>query len=340
MKSGFAGLVCVLAVFTGSVALADGAPNLKAFSYRVEVPADQASCDHAQSPVADRFATATGTQVTGVSCTQSKPFIDAGQTFDTAVVIVNYLAGSEVVPYQAIMGGREFMGVSSNTSGAFLAYADCLKELNAETAIFTAQTSLVAVAGHCDVATDVVMPGYALTVEGFGVPQKRLYAYAEDTNYYNAPEVLQAITTAIGQSGGTVVYGDSSRLFYYSQYGVDVTVAEVGFFSVTDQCVSQQAEAQTIFVNAGLTAVSALCVASSDQDPVRGHLTVVAGGMSMANSNSGYGSARYAAFDDCINDRGRVIQNETNSGAKILGAICKPNDDDSAFVMELYFDNK
>ena len=340
MKSCFAGLVCVLAVFTGSVALADGTPNLKAFSYRVEVPADQAGCTRAQSNIAGLFATSTGTQVTGSSCTENKPFIDAGQQFTTAVVIVNYLAEAEAVPYRAVMGGREFMGVSSNTAGIFATYKECLSVLSAQTGNFMPQTGLAVVAGYCDASTDSLMPGYALTLEGFGKPAKQLYAYGEDTNFYNAPEEMVAIKAAIGQMGGNEVYGDDSRVFYYNEYQIDLTITELGYFSATEQCVAQQVEAQSIFVKAGLTAVSALCTSDSAQDETRRHLTVVAGGLSMANSNYGYGSVRYATFDDCVNDRGRVVQNETNNGSNILGAICKPGDDAPVFVMDLYFGNK
>jgi hypothetical protein len=311
----------------------------KPFSYRVEVPAATADCSGHAVSVADLFASATGAQVDGSTCTE-RTFTDNGATFTNHVIIVNYHATQELVPYRAVLGGSAEFSVSNDGESLFDKYADCVKALPEQVQNFNSFSGIPEVAAYCQNPSVAEATGYVMVVEGFGSPTSRLYAFQRDNLVNSAtalPDAMAAVTSIIQTSGGNISYSDNARILYWAASPVGVNWAEpVYSFDSTADCQSQLADAQSIYVNAGSKQVQSFCEPFGDDSTYNGQLVVIAAGYGDVDNDFGYSSAQYADLASCNADKARVIQNATSNGAQILGALCAPRDASSGFAMSLF----
>lgn len=317
---------------------ASAADQTKPFSYRVEVPAGAAGCQTHAASVADLFATAAGIPVDSSSCT-TETITDNGATFTKDVIIINYHANYAASPYRAVFGGDVNMSTSSDFTSLFSHYADCVNALPAQTQAFTANTGLTAVAGHCDSPSEATNTGFVLTVEGFGTPALRLYAFQRRNDVFgpsSTPEVMAAVQQMLVNEQAMVTYSDASRVFYYAKRSIAVDVTEPADFNVSSDCTSQLDEARAIYTNAGDKSVQAFCLKSSDTSTVTGHLAIVTDGGSLAEGDLGQNSAHYQDFASCMADKARVMQNAVSSGVKALGALCEPEGLNTEYRLNLY----
>jgi hypothetical protein len=314
------------------------------FSYRTTVPADaEVTCDQAAQGVAKRLAQATGANVTGSSCSATRNFQDHTQTYSQYVVIVNYTASYEAIPYEARMTSQISAEKAIGDSPLFMNYADCLKTLAEQKTLFQKNTGLQLVAGHCEASeADDQNQGYYLNLEGFGQPQKQLYGYAVsvDSISYVDPATTAATVDAITKAGGTVAYSDNAVVYYYSANDIFVVTATLGLFDSEDACNKQVQDAKKIYSGSGMSSTHAFCVQYYSSNLPQRELTVVGTGIGTLFEDYGNHSAKYASFDECMTDKPRVLQNLKSEGQSVLGAICHPDENTlDKYIVEIYQQN-
>jgi hypothetical protein len=342
-------------IFTSFYTLASFASgfstSLKSFSYRGQIPHNaQTSCEQSLAETTREFVTSTHLQVTDSSCSGSQLIKDQGQTYQSDTFTITYLARAEVRPYLAIFGGRESHQEALPDSALFLTYSDCLRNLEAQRPIFAKMTQLPAVAAHCDAAEDIVNPGsdyftrgFSLTLEGFGKPQKELYAYADlHTAGYPttpSPELHEAAKMAVIRGGGQLTLSDSAHFFYYSDRPVLLTDLDLGLFSSLDECSMQIADAQMLFSKAGYYSVTAVCADTVINKSHFGELDLIASGNGSYLEDYAQTSPNYLSLDECLKDRSRLIHNHRSSGETVLGALCRSSGIGGRFVTTVYTAN-
>jgi hypothetical protein len=335
--------LATLFVFSALVAATAAQADTQAmpFSYRVKVPAGSASCaDHA-SAVAASFAAGTRTKsksVTG-ACESRQTLVDQNAQFAIDVIDINYSAENELVPFRTVYGSDAFQNSGRQEAGVFKTYSECLHQLSVQQAIFAKETGVTPLAGYCTASTQQEFyPGFSLTFESFGDLKARLYTFSEDgigLPSDDHTQVIRAAVFAIQTAGGHIAWSDDSRVFYYNDGDVNVANDNLGMFEVASQCTSQVAQAQSIYVAAGLVGVTAFCRMDT---PVAGHgfavLMVVGAG---SDELSDMDTDRYATFDECMGDLNRVLKNAASNGRTVLGGLCSPNlSGDEGFNAHVY----
>jgi hypothetical protein len=309
----------ILAVLGASGAMAS---DVHQFTYRVQVPVQSADCTQDASALATRFQTSSGLDSVQAECQGVSPLIDGTATYNVATVIVTYQAEYELTPTRAVFGGSEFLGQPDADWPLFDTYATCLDQLKRQQPKFETQTGALAVAAHCDAASNALETGYSLTIETFGKVTKQLYAFIPDfgpEGIRAGSKILTSAVQALSSSGATVAYADDQHVFFYASYDLPVLLSDLGSFDDPSECQDQISNADSIYLQSGIDSVVSFCEPEG-QDSAS--LTTVGIGLDMSLETTT--QDHYASYDECRADRERSVGNEISNGQNVVGAVCVP----------------
>jgi len=309
-------------LFGGFVsAFAAGYPAPKPFSYRVEIPAAAFSCDQEAQALGQRFAKTTGLSVTSSVC-QSTQLIEKQSVY---TLVVSYLAAAQVAPYSAVY----------TAEGIFKSYVDCLAVLPVQQAAFETNTGLSILSSGCAAAS--IGDGFSPYIDGIGTPSRHFYSASPsfETSLNEVAGIYDVYRAELAAAGATVVLSGTYDIFYYAADRILITLNEITAYNTdTNQCQTESLSLQQIYASTGVsTVVSCL----TEDFAGRTDLIVSwVGNASPIVSDHAYKSVAYSSFDECEQDKARVVQNSLSAGTNPTGAICEENQVGNGFVMEVF----
>jgi hypothetical protein len=313
----------VSAVLFASFASAFAAshPVPKPFSYRVQIPAAALSCDQEAQALGQRFAKATGLSVTGSVC-QSTQSIEKQSVY---TLVVSYLATAQVTPYSALY----------TSEGIFKSYVDCLAVLPAQQAAFATNTGLSILSSGCAAAS--IGDGFSPYIDGIGTPSIHFYSASPsfETSLNDVAGIYDVYRAELAAAGATIVFSSRYDIFYYATARIQVTLNEITAYNTdTNQCQTESLSLQQIYASSGVTAV-VNCLA----EDFAGRTDLIVSWVGNAfpiKGDDALTSVVYSSFDECEQDKVRVVQNSLSAGTNPTGAICEENQVGNGFVMEVF----
>jgi len=302
-------------------AFAAGHPEPKPFSYRVQIPAAALSCDQEAQALGQRFAQASGLTVTSGVC-QSTQLIEKQSVY---TLVVNYLATAQVTPYSALY----------TAEGIFKSYVDCLTVLPAQQTAFATNTGLSILSSGCSAAS--IGDGFSPYIDGIGTPSRHFYSASPsfETSLNDVAGIYDVYRAELAAAGATVVYSGTYDIFYYAADRIQITLNEVTAYNTdTNQCQTESLSLQQIYASSGVGAVVS-CLA----EDFEGRTDLIVSWVGNAFPIKGDGammSVVYSSFDECEQDKARVVQNSLSAGTNPTGAICEENQTANGFVVEVF----
>jgi hypothetical protein len=312
----------ISAVLFGSFSSAFAAP--KPFSYRVEIPASDATCDQEATNLGQRFATATGLTVTSTAC-QSSQEIEKQIVF---TLVVNYQSDAEIKPYSAVY----------TDEGIFESYVDCLASLPAQKSAFETNTGLQTLAAGCVSAS--IGNGFSPYVDGIGTPHLKFFSSnpSFDSGYIGIQGIYDVFKAQLSAAGANIVLTSTYEIFYYAPNPIQITTDWLTSYTTTADdrlCKTEALSAEKIFGSDHSIAPMVNCL---PEEFVGLTYLVVSwpGNAFPIVGDHSKDSTHYNTFDQCEQDKPRVVQNNVSSGNSPLGAICEVNGAGAGFVMEIF----
>ncbi|MDR3608663.1 MAG: hypothetical protein P4M08_14970 [Oligoflexia bacterium] len=307
-------------------ASAYASPTLSTYSYLANMPQSNRTCAEEAGLLAERFASATGLQVTESRCSGNVDLTSNGQHFTIYVLAISYKALGQIAPYQAKFEDTSILsGMDTSQRGAYSSYTDCLADIAFQSRKFTANTGLAAVNAACAPAADSFDADhdYTLILDGFGMPKASLWPYRPFSRELDSA-TEGAIAALLQARGAVIVKQSQGEFYYYSQYAAGLNRTTIDYFGDTTQCEAQLASIQDVFKSAGATITLAECVPAADELGAGGSmLEILSDVPRIVSSDMGYNSTPdYSSFDACMKDEARVLADEKAQGKPWLGALC------------------
>jgi len=304
------------------------------FVYQTEIVRQGLSCEQEVKAIVMQMKVLPGISIVTSSCDESISLSDRNQKYVVDSLSVKYVAEAELRPYVAIFGNGLFIGTPSDSLGAFASLVDCMSQVPAQKKIFENETGLIAVSSSCIRAKyDSSLP-FAIKIEGFGAPDKYLFAWGVDEDSALAHSDVTSLAEKVAQSkDADVAFTNASRMFYYDSQILKLELQEVSLFELKSHCEDQLGEALNIFSAGGWQYLKAFC--SSDSS---GSSLVIFGLDSYGHvfDNLGYASRNYSSFESCLSNEEVVVQNHRARGETALGAICEGEPFTGKIVMHVF----
>lgn len=307
------------------------APELNTYQYWVRIPQTNRTCAEEANIMGDRFAQATranGSVVTEKICRSvvTAPYDGAKNSLYS--ILITYKATREAWAYSALFGSMDFQSTPANTNGIYAKYSDCVAGLDAQATHYETETGLVAVAAFCQ--PSLMGDTYTITVQGFGEPKRRLYVMKSAMTGEVNPELSQSMDHFLAGLDAHVVFRTETHYFYYRENYLELRQNMFGDFSNPAECAAQVATVSNIYTLGKSKQQIVACLPWGKKMALNG----LADGVMLSYFS---GDAVYYSFDECMQDRSRVMQANTGYYSNPLGAICKEDYHAAGqYVMELY----
>ncbi len=334
----------ILAAISFGVVASASIPNaraqsLSAYSYRVVIPANGVSCQSAAQSLAKKFLAATRAQDVVGSCQAEQNLSNLGENYKQYVVVVNYRASGQLIPYKTIFGGIDFEGGSTVSGGLFSSYRACLSARAQQLVYFERYSGLKAVDARCDSGNDLTNASWSLVIDGFGQSKAYLYGFKPfqfSSESFGAPvsDIVHSASLMIKKYGGHVVFDNNRIVFYYSSIGEQISDMTGPFFNKLSQCQVQLPEAHMIFNTFKRADVNVIC---HEDNSAQYQLVAIGKYANGVDEDIDADTIRYQTFGECMADRSRVEQNLRSNGVDFYGTICAPSDMVfSGYTMHVY----
>lgn len=306
---------------------------LQSFQYWVRVPANSSSCEEVAAQVGNRFEASTHLSGVEKICRGVVKANFDGVAVNLYSILINYKAENPAELYTASLGGLSDLGAPSPETGSYPTYAECAAALEDQSAKYEHATDLQAVAAYC-VPRHGYRNGYTLNVDGFGRPKKRLGifhpAFSADDSAF-----LGQVQAYLAANGAEIVRTKDDAFLYYAERSVSFRQQNFGFFHDLSQCETQIEVAATIFRSSGSKSEPLIRCAGESAAGGSVELNGIAAGGYYLSAQTA--EPRYFSFDECMQDRSRVLQTGFFYGTRV-GAIC--SDDlgggNGQFAMQVY----
>jgi hypothetical protein len=292
--------------------------------YFVRIPQSQMGCQEEAKAMASRFTRATSLRVIEAKCVDTVQLPAEGKTYPLYSLDLTYLAPSALTPEGAVFGDGEYSANPRNSTGAYRTFDECLADLPTQSTVFETQTRLRVVTATCEPARIMLDPSYVLRIESFGAPAKRLYTVAFDFYGQADADFRAKAADLVTQSGGTLARIWANNILYYAKLPVPVRYRRISSFAKASECEVQLDEMHSIFGNNGASHLIAGCLPVAG-DLFKGWVSMegVDDGGELIQSDFGLHAPKYYAFDECMRDRKRVLQDMAAQGRNgLLGGIC------------------
>lgn len=330
---------CLLTIvsFGGVIARAADQPK-PAQHYWVRVPATNLSCEDEARAMGERFQLGARVAVESAVCRGTVQGKFGKETGSLYSILITYRADYALTPYTAALEPPTLSPMY--TDAAYATYADCVADIAAQSAAFTANTKLTAVSARCDV-TRSAMEGFAMMIDGFperndsgyGFPAASLYVFKLQFSGELDGEILPTSRGILEGAGGTVVRTAGTTFYYYSATPVSLRMMTFGYFESMEQCETQVSAAQEVYTNSGAKRVYLRCL----KDLSGASLSGLADGTDYVSRNYAQ-SGVYFSMEECMGDRPRMLDEMRRRYSTIYGAICHPTltGNDGRYDMDLY----
>jgi hypothetical protein len=289
------------------------------FQYEVPgYPAGDLSCQAEADALAARVQKATGVTIYKQNCVH-----DYKTSFDLSVAYV----ADQALPLESTFDHQQV-----DSQGTYLTLADCQAGLAAEAKFFQDSTGLTPVTAYCfDDEGAGAKYTYLARVEALG--STKVHAWSDNFLVDGRPlarldEVAQSIQTALNHHGLRVEHVTIDNgigfyrlgLHYYAAIKLNVDVRKLAVYRSEETCEGQIPVANQLFSSAAVEPMGVFCAEPDLRLDI--NLLVVT-----ANPTHAYRAETapdtYKTFDDCQNDKGRVLDFYRHSLQRdAFGAIC------------------
>lgn len=298
--------------------------------YLVRVPGGNFSCDQAAQNLAVAFARAlpTATNIVG-KCASDSTFSEAGKSYHTYTLTVDYSATTLVPFYQAALTRNSMWDITP----VYTNYADCLADIAPQSDLFQRATGLPVLAASCALTQTRDM-GYSLTLDAIGTPVRYLQqmedhvaAVGESTE--QDPVWKKAIIEDLIADGAMIAKNFGSTTYYYARQAINYSSDVLVSFSQLNLCTSQLDEAKKIIAATGAKNGTIDCNRQGVSVFMR-----VRGNFSSQSLGNDYGS-RSPLFHDlaeCLQNRDQVV-----SENQAVAGLCVDTPSDEHFYQVYSF---
>jgi hypothetical protein len=262
-----------------------------------------------------------------VSCLQELTSVTSSGGQHRAYLMGIRIDAKSVQPvYQAHWGSGSQSLVDTEVSRGFFATVDeCLAAERNERAVFERHTGLAVQFSAC--TTDGVGSRAVLSVTAFGTPKSRLRAI-ELAQLHLRDETLTAeelgwVRGYMGSKGADLRAVVATRVLFFSEKPIDITMRRMGHWYVASQCDAQIAEARSMFSSAPATV--SCQAAGVDSTLTWINLRVIHGGLPLLREDTPIDAPRYASFEECRSFLPDVLEDARGANpASLLGGLCVP----------------
>lgn len=298
-------------------------PSIKALASRefpysslVRVPAVQSTCDLEAQVLQNKISNNAGVSNVKVECRGPISLVENNITYKLYSLAVDYT--SEMwVRYAADFRVDQLRVPRGYTYPAYHSYGECVRDLEIQKTIFERETKLEAIIASCEDLGFSYETKYVIKIESFGTPEKKLQYVDIGVNPTTDPLLFLEVERLITEQNISIVKQFDQIEFFYSSKPVTLQKLGTVFFKDLSQCESQIEEGKLILTRSGSTKVIAKCFPSLGSAEMR----VFGIGSNRYLPPYPSSTIRYYTYDECMQDRSRLIAKYSDS---IFGLICAP----------------
>lgn len=309
--------------------------------YRIHIPATSQSCEKEAQLLAGKFQQQSKISVLSAKCSAVVSFKADNTDYTLYALDLTYNYPQNIKNfkiYSSYYGGSGFSRQTNNRIGFYSTFESCLNDLTYRTLEFSLNTGAVVLVSTCEKALSKYEDSYVLRIDTIGVPVTKLHSTDTLSSNFRGTALQDAVQKMVRFNGGKIVGQNKGYIYYYATKAVEPIYQSFGHMT-HEACVDQLPNLAKMFANFNPGEISLGCIPSEYAPDERQNLMAVWNHFAMFNHITQ--PEKYYSYQECKNDKSRVLESYQKRGLKIHNALCEVDgwsSDANIYVMTVFQD--